>query len=175
MNFWKKIVDPKKNFLKCGLQYNFLTIYRKIWFHLNGVNNYFIILCIFPNISFWRQSIFFIIFLNPKSIRFKKILGIKLSDKSIVSKKDERETKESLRLYFRKARVVCLHNFQLLSSFQMVEMNKYWHSIFRSSRPKVFSKKGVLRYYAKFTGKHLCQSLFFNKVAGLRSKACKFI
>ena len=29
-------------------------------------------------------------------------------------------------------------------------------------------KKGVLRNFAKFTGKHLCQSLFFNKVAGLR-------
>ena len=29
-------------------------------------------------------------------------------------------------------------------------------------------KKGVLRYFAKFTGKHLCQRLFFNKVAGLR-------
>ena len=28
-------------------------------------------------------------------------------------------------------------------------------------------KKGVLRNFAKFTGKHLCQSLFFNKVAGL--------
>ena len=27
-------------------------------------------------------------------------------------------------------------------------------------------KKGVLRNFAKFTGKHLCQSLFFNKVAG---------
>ena len=26
--------------------------------------------------------------------------------------------------------------------------------------------KGVLRNFAKFTGKHLCQSLFFNKVAG---------
>ena len=25
-------------------------------------------------------------------------------------------------------------------------------------------KKGVLKYFAKFTGKHLCQSLFFNKV-----------
>ena len=32
----------------------------------------------------------------------------------------------------------------------------------------VFCKKGVLRNAAKFTGKHLCQSLFFNKVAGLR-------
>ena len=27
-------------------------------------------------------------------------------------------------------------------------------------------KKGVLRNFAKFTGKHLRQSLFFNKVAG---------
>ena len=26
----------------------------------------------------------------------------------------------------------------------------------------------VLRNFKKFTGKHLCQSLFFNKVAGLR-------
>ena len=36
------------------------------------------------------------------------------------------------------------------------------------SRPEVFCKKGVLRNFTKFTGKHLCQSLFFNKVAGLR-------
>ena len=28
-------------------------------------------------------------------------------------------------------------------------------------------KKGVLRDFTKFTGKDLCQSLFFNKVAGL--------
>ena len=27
-------------------------------------------------------------------------------------------------------------------------------------------KQGVLKNLAKFTGKHLCQSLFFNKVAG---------
>ena len=39
---------------------------------------------------------------------------------------------------------------------------------YRSSRPEVFCKKGVLKILAKFTGKHLCQSLFFNKVAGLR-------
>ena len=38
----------------------------------------------------------------------------------------------------------------------------------RSSCPEVFCKKGVLRNFAKFTGKHLCQSLFFDKVAGLR-------
>ena len=32
----------------------------------------------------------------------------------------------------------------------------------RSSRPEVFCKKCVLRNFAKFTGKHLRQSLFFN-------------
>ena len=44
--------------------------------------------------------------------------------------------------------------------------------IYRSSPPEVFCKKGILRNYSKFTLKHLCQSLFFNKVAGL---ACNFI
>ena len=29
----------------------------------------------------------------------------------------------------------------------------------------MFYKKGVLKNFAKFTGKHPCQSLFFNKVA----------
>ena len=40
----------------------------------------------------------------------------------------------------------------------------------RSSRPEVFCKKGVFRNFTKFTGKQLCQSLFCNKVAGLRQK-----
>ena len=31
--------------------------------------------------------------------------------------------------------------------------------------PEMFFKKGVLRNFAKLTGKHLCQSLFFNNVA----------
>ena len=38
----------------------------------------------------------------------------------------------------------------------------------RSSRTEVFCKKGVIRNFAKFTGKHRCQSLCFNKVAVLR-------
>ena len=40
---------------------------------------------------------------------------------------------------------------------------------YRSSRPEVLCRKGVLRNFAKLTGKHLCQGLFFNKVAGLRA------
>ena len=39
--------------------------------------------------------------------------------------------------------------------------------LFRSSHQRCFIIKGVLRNFAKFTGKHLCQSLFLNKVAGL--------
>ena len=43
-----------------------------------------------------------------------------------------------------------------------------WITFQRSSCPEVFCKKGVLRNVIKFTRKHLCQSLFFDKVAGLR-------
>ena len=39
---------------------------------------------------------------------------------------------------------------------------------YRSSPPEVFCKKDVLKNFAKFTGKHLCQSLLFNKDTGLR-------
>ena len=38
----------------------------------------------------------------------------------------------------------------------------------RSSRPEVVCKNGVLKHFLKFKGKHLCHSLFFNKVAGLK-------
>ena len=33
----------------------------------------------------------------------------------------------------------------------------------------MFCKNCVLRNFSKFTGKNLCQSLFFNKVASLRA------
>ena len=45
-------------------------------------------------------------------------------------------------------------------------------SSFKSSHQRCSVKKGVLRSFATFTGKHLCQSLFFHKVAGA---ACSFI
>ena len=44
------------------------------------------------------------------------------------------------------------------------------HSIQKQS-PDVLCKKGVHKHFAKFTRKHLCQSLFFNKVAELMSEA----
>ena len=50
------------------------------------------------------------------------------------------------------------------------ETTDYHHCCFRSSRPEVFCKKGVLRNFAKFTGKHLCHSLFFNKNTLLKKR-----
>ena len=48
-------------------------------------------------------------------------------------------------------------------------MQSFDHSLInrRISRPEMFCKKSVHRNFAKFTEKHLCQSLFFNKVTGL--------
>ena len=46
------------------------------------------------------------------------------------------------------------------SSFKQVS------KIFRSSHRKCSLRKDALRNFAKITGKHPCQSLFFNKVAG---------
>ena len=43
----------------------------------------------------------------------------------------------------------------------------------RSTRPEVFCKKGVLKNFTeKFTGKYLCQSLFFNSC---RPQTCNLI
>ena len=40
----------------------------------------------------------------------------------------------------------------------------------RSSHPEVFCKKGVPRNFAKLTGKHLCQGLFFDKTCNFTKK-----
>ena len=58
------------------------------------------------------------------------------------------------------------HNISNLLFFNPLMSGVVW--LFRNSRPEMFCKKGVLRNFAKFIGKHLCQSLFFNKVADFR-------
>ena len=54
-------------------------------------------------------------------------------------------------------------------------LSKTWSTVFqlkvlklRSSRLEVFCKKGFLKNFTRFTGKHLCQRLFFKKVVCLR-------
>ena len=51
----------------------------------------------------------------------------------------------------------------------LVISSKVIYEAFRSSHRNCSIKKDILRNVAKFTGKHLRQSLFFNKAAGLRS------
>ena len=62
-------------------------------------------------------------------------------------------------------------NFSILTSLLLISCKKI--SVFsqptsyRSSNRRCSVRKGVLRNFAKFTEKHLCQVLFFDKVAGL--------
>ena len=63
--------------------------------------------------------------------------------------------------------IICI---PLRNLFICLSFNKKFCSSFlnishvKSSRPMVFWKKGVLENFTKFKGKHLCLSLFFNKV-----------
>ena len=52
----------------------------------------------------------------------------------------------------------------------MIGKSQNWATC-RSSHRRCSVRKGVLRNFTKFTGKQLCQNLFFNKVAGLRQNS----
>ena len=51
------------------------------------------------------------------------------------------------------------------TSLLVIVQNSFWQN---QSSGDVLCKKGVFKNFPKFTEKHLCQSLFFNNVAGLR-------
>ena len=55
-------------------------------------------------------------------------------------------------------------NFYVMDFFSKC---KQFPRMYRSSHQRCSVRKGVLRNLAKFAGKHLSQSLFFSKVAGL--------
>ena len=46
----------------------------------------------------------------------------------------------------------------------------YSNCFIQKQPPELFHKKEVLASFVKFTGKHLHQNLFYDKVAGLRHK-----
>ena len=56
-----------------------------------------------------------------------------------------------------------VRNFNKVSVKKIVRV-----CIYSRTAEAVTRKKGVLKNFAKFTGKHLCQSLYFDKVARLR-------
>ena len=77
-------------------------------------------------------------------------------------------------------RECCCNHKLILASFSHLHPSKPISldllKLIRSNHPDVFFKKVVRKSFAKFTGKHLRWSLFFNKVAGKRlwhSKICK--
>ena len=47
-------------------------------------------------------------------------------------------------------------------------LNWYCKVYFQEQFPEVFFKIGVLKNFAKFTGKNLCPSVFFDKNEGLQ-------
>ena len=59
-----------------------------------------------------------------------------------------------------------LYKKVILKNFIKLQKNKAPLHLF--SHLEVIYKKGVPKNLAKFAGKHLCQGLFLNKVAGLR-------
>ena len=69
--------------------------------------------------------------------------------------------------------VVSFNLLALLITYKLIgeeesKFSKKGVPLFRNSCPEVFCQKSVIRNFTKFTEKHLCQSLFFHKVAGLR-------
>ena len=69
-------------------------------------------------------------------------------------------SKDAIQLQiFKKIHIKGVH-FGLI--FQLISLILFIHQ-----PPEVFCKKGILRNFAKLTGKHICKILFFNEVTGL--------
>ena len=58
-------------------------------------------------------------------------------------------------------------NIKMSAKSNEIKLNEEFMVMWREQPPEEFCKKAVLTNFAKFTGKHLCQSLCFNKVAGI--------
>ena len=63
--------------------------------------------------------------------------------------------------------------FPFLSNSKSISLSSYCLKC-RSSHRSCSLRKGVFRNFAKFAGKHLCRSVFLNKVAGLRRGVLSF-
>ena len=100
--------------------------------------------------------------LSGKNITATEVVFIQLLSYNVVSKQKKNEKTECHGIF-----IPCkshLNSKQESLIFLLFGSG----SLVRSSHPEAFCKKGVLRNFIKFTEKHLCQSLFVNKVAGLR-------
>ena len=68
----------------------------------------------------------------------------------------------------------CQHPISVPSNLHpMKQIFKLW--LGQKQPPGAFYKKGVLKNFVQFTGKHLCQSLFFNKEKCFSVNLAKFL
>ena len=58
-----------------------------------------------------------------------------------------------------------VQDFKTTMEFSNSDSNTDKVKMYRSSHPEMFCKKGILKNFAKFTGKNLCRSLFFKTIA----------
>ena len=65
---------------------------------------------------------------------------------------------------------IALYFERMLRTFALRSWKMIFLLLYTSSHQRCTIEKGVLRNFTKFTGNHLCQSLFFNKVADFRPK-----
>ena len=72
---------------------------------------------------------------------------------------------------------VYLYICRQLSAFSNNSVRYHLNHTFQKQPPDVHCEKGILRNFIKFSGKYLYQSLFFNKVAGLRQikEICRIV
>ena len=74
----------------------------------------------------------------------------------------------SLTTYRTSLQIFLFNKFFCTNIFQVeLEILRNSPTIFRSSHCSHSIKKAILKDFVRFTGKHLCWSLFFNKLAGL--------
>ena len=61
-----------------------------------------------------------------------------------------------------------IFNYNLQQNLRFLQHSSRHYLPRQKQRPEVFCKIGVPSNFTNLTGKHLCQSLFFSKVSGLR-------
>ena len=106
---------------------------------------------------------------------------MKVSFKGLFSKYDQIHRKlriwsHLLKKYLKENLIFCVVAFDYFYQNLLIDVwkspeyaSEFWkRKYFRSSLSEVCYKNGVLKNFAKFTGKCLCQSLFFNNFTGLR-------
>ena len=124
----------------------------------NNISNYFWLIHFWHLVSKEKKlllSLKQLSYLSKNFLKFVCILSSELRANLV--------TRIFIILMFHKHSFVIFYRKKITTPLLFVQVS----SRLRSSDRRCSVKKGVLRNFAKFTGKYLCQRLFFNKVAGL--------